>query len=149
MPVRYHRAPVAGSSFNSFNPFTKSIAAQLKSRQLKQFIQHWDALEALVVRVFRGKAASASDEVEYAWLRKQLALAYPQWRGLLEPLWRQAMRGGQPSQDDPFAFLLIPESAVGFVGSWAYMQALPVAREALNRLVLDMRGADAGAGERA
>jgi hypothetical protein len=53
-------------------------------------------------------------------------------------LWRQTSRGGKPCEDDPFAFLLTPESAAGFVGSWAHMQALPAAREALNRLVLTL-----------
>ena len=132
--MRYHRAPVAGLSLN---PFTKSIAARLKSQQLKQFIQHWDALEALVVRVFRSKAASATDEAEYAELHRWINAAYPEWRGRLAPLWRQALRGGMPCEDDPFLFLLAPESATVFAGSWAHMQALPAAREALNRLVLE------------
>jgi hypothetical protein len=123
---------VAGS-----NPFTKSIAARLKSQQLKQFIQHWDALEALVVRVFRAKAASPADEAEYAELRTQITALYPEWQAALVPLWRQALHGGKPCEDDPFAFLLTPASAAGFAGSWAHMQALPATREALNRLVLE------------
>lgn len=130
--MRYHRASVAG-----LNPFTKSIAARLKSRQLKQFIQHWDALEALVVRVFRGKAATAADEAEHAELRGWINAAYLEWRDPLEPLWRQVMCGGVPCEDDPFLFLMTPESATVFAGSWAHMQALPAAREALNRLVLE------------
>jgi hypothetical protein len=123
---------VAGS-----NPFTKSIAARLRSQHLKQFIQHWDALEALVVRVFRAKAASTADEAEYGELRTRVNVLYPEWQAALAPLWRQALRGGKPCEDDPFAFLLDPASAAGFVGSWAHMQALPAAREALNRLVLE------------
>lgn len=119
------------------NPFTKSIAARVRSGELKAFISHWDALEALVVRVFRARAASPADAAEHAEARAWLIAHYPAWRAALEPHWRQAMRGGQPSATDPFADLLAPERAADFVGSWAHMQALPAAREALNRLALE------------
>jgi hypothetical protein len=120
------------------NPFTKAIAARVRSRQLKVFIARWDALEALVVRVYRGHAATDAEEVEYATLRGWLTEHYPAWRDSLEPHWRQAMRGGKLSVDDPFAFLFAPERAAQFLGSWAHMQALPAAREALNRLILEI-----------
>lgn len=119
------------------NPFTKSIAARVRSGELKAFISHWDALEALVVRVFRARAASPADAAEHAEARAWLIAHYPAWRAALEPHWRQAMRGGQPSATDPFADLLAPKRAADFVGSWAHMQALPAAREALNRLALE------------
>lgn len=120
------------------NPFTKSLAAQVRSQQLQQLIGHWDALEALVIRVFRGKAATAQDEQDYAAVRLWLVENYSPWAAELVPLWQQALRGGKPSQDDPFQFLFQPEHAQDFVGSWAHMQALPAAREALNRLILNI-----------
>lgn len=122
------------------NPFTKSIAGNLRSDELKIFVQRWDALEALIVRVFRAKAATAGDEAEYAELRGWLAANYAPWQPALEPLWRQAKRAGKLCEDDPFLFLIAPETASVFAGSWTHMQALPAARESLNRLVLQMNG---------
>lgn len=121
------------------NPFTKSIASHLRSRRLRQFIERWDALEALVIRVYRHNWANEADDAEFAELKRWLHEHYPEWRLRLEPHWRSTLRGGQPSQDDPFIFLLAPERAADFCGSWAHMQALPAAREALNRLILEER----------
>jgi hypothetical protein len=118
------------------NPFTKSILSDAPSEALKTFVQHWDGLEALVVRVFRAKAATAGDEAEFAGLRQWLAADYAPLQPALEPLWRQAKRAGKLCEDDPFVFLMAPESASVFAGSWTHMQALPAARESLNRLVL-------------
>lgn len=122
------------------NPFTRSIAARLRSRQLKQFIAHWDALEALVIRVYRDKAATAADEAAYTELRRWLSRHYPEWRARLESHWRSANQAGQPCPTDPFLFLLAPERARDFCQSWPHMQALPAAREALNRLILEYTG---------
>ncbi len=118
------------------NPFTKSLAAQVRSQQLRQLIEHWDALEVLVIRVFRAKTATEQDEQTYATVRAWLIENYSPWAVELAPLWQHALRGGKPLQDDPFQFLFQPEHAQDFVGSWAHMQALPAAREALNRLVM-------------
>lgn len=107
---------------------------------MKSFVQRWDALEALVVRVFRAKAATAGDEAEFADLRGWLMANYAALQPALEPLWRQAKRAGKLCEDDPFLFLMSPESATVFAGSWPHMQALPAARESLNRLVLQMNG---------
>ncbi|MCS7056768.1 MAG: hypothetical protein NZM18_11420 [Thermoflexales bacterium] len=118
------------------NPFTRSIAVRLRSRRLKEFIERWDALEGLVIRVYRGAIATEADEAEFTALRRWLREHYPEWQARLEPHWRSALRGGRPSQDDPFVFLLAPERAAEFCGSWPHMQALPAAREALNRLII-------------
>ncbi len=118
------------------NPFTQSITGDLPSDALKTFVQRWDALEALVVRVFRAKAATDADEAEFTELRRWLMANYAPWQPALEPLWRQARRGGKLCEDDPFLFLMAPVTASDFAGSWAHMQALPAARESLNRLVL-------------
>lgn len=120
------------------NPFTKSLIARMQSRQLRQFVERWDALEALVIRVYRGAVATEADDAEFAVLKRWLIAHYPEWQGRLAPHWRTALRGGQLSPDDPFIFLLSPENAAAFCGSWAHMQALPAAREALNRLILEL-----------
>ncbi len=121
------------------NPFTKSIASRLRSRRLGQFIERWDALEALVIRVYRNAVATEADDAEFAELKRWLHKHYPEWQTRLETHWRSILRGGQPSQDDPFIFLFAPEHAAAFCGSWAHMQALPAAREALNHLILEER----------
>jgi len=120
----------------AMNPFTKSIASHLRAPALRAFIEHWDRLETLVIRVFRADAALPADDVDYNLVRAWLQQHYTAWQGDLDPLWRQALRGGKPSEDDPFLFLLAPQSATIFIGSRAHMQALPAAREALNRLIL-------------
>lgn len=119
------------------NPFTKSISGNVQSDALKAFVQRWDALEGLVVRIFRARAATPADEAEYSELRSWLHANYAPWQPALDPLWKQAKRGGKLSEDDPFQFLIAPETAQTFAGSWAHMQALPAARESLNRLLLD------------
>jgi hypothetical protein len=131
--ARLLRCIMAGVS----NPFTKSISGSVQSDALRAFVQRWDALEALVVRAFRARAATPADEAEYSELRAWLASHYAPWQPALEPLWKQAKRGGKLCEDDPFAFLFAPETASAFAGSWAHMQALPAARESLNRLLLD------------
>ena len=119
------------------NPFTQSLAARLKTPAFQGFIAHWDALEHLVIRVFRGKAATPADEVEHATVRAWLLEHYAEWRDGLEPHWRQSKMAGKLATDDPFAILINVETAAAFVGQWPAMQALPAAREALNRLLLE------------
>ncbi len=119
------------------NPFTKALASRLRSRRLKAFIARWDALEALVVRVYRSGVATPEDEQQFVELKAWLLRHYPEWQTPLEPHWRAALRAGQPCADDPFRYVLGATRAATFCGSWAHMQALPAAREALNRLILD------------
>lgn len=119
------------------NPFTKALSSRLRERRLRDFVARWDAVEALVVRVYRAGVATAQDEAAYARLRAWLTHHYPMWQAALEPNWRVALRGGKPCEADPFAEVLEAPRAAHFVGNWACMQALPAAREALNRLILE------------
>jgi hypothetical protein len=119
------------------NPFTQSIVARVRSSELREFVLRWDALEALVVRVYRARATASADEREHAEIRAWLVAHYPTWRAVLAPHWRQALRAGRPCSTDPFEDLLAPARPAEFAGGWTYMQALPAAREALNRLVLE------------
>jgi hypothetical protein len=118
------------------NPFTKSLAGYALPDSLRTFIVTWDALESLVVRVFRSKAATFADEAEYATLRQWLQTHYADWKVALHPHWQGVMRAGKPCADDPFEFLIQPQAAHNFVGSRTHMQTLPAAREALNKLIL-------------
>ena len=121
------------------NPFTKSLAVKLGTSKLQEFIAHWDALEQLVIRVFRGKAANEADEAEYAYLRTWLQANYADWRATLEPHWQHAKVAGQLATEDPFAKLFAPDHAADFLNNWPALQALPAAREGLNRLVLELQ----------
>ncbi len=119
------------------NPFTKSIAAALRSRSISTFVRDWDALEALVIRVYRARAATSADAAEYATLNTQLIPLHSGLAAKLGPLWQAAMMGGAPTAEDPFALLLAAANAEAFVGNWRAMQALAASREALNRLILE------------
>jgi hypothetical protein len=121
------------------NPFTRAIAATLRERRLREFITLWDPIEALIVRVYRGAAATPADEREYAALRPRAQKVHAHFRDALAPHWRTAKVAGAPATEDPFAALLRRESAAAFLGDWPAMQALPAAREALNKLILEVQ----------
>jgi hypothetical protein len=120
------------------NPVTHSLIQQLNDPRLAEFVTHWDALEALVIRVFRGKAATPEDEAQYrpvwTWLRE----AYAQRQRTLRPYWSQVKVAGEIATEDPFAHLLAAGAARDFVGNWAAMQTLPAVREALNCWLMDL-----------
>ena len=117
------------------NPFTRFLFGQRADRSLADFIANWDALERLVIRVFKGKLATAVDQAEFARLQAALRQQYPQWQAALAPLWAEALVGGVRPSADPFADLLNVDTAVDFVDNWGAMQRLPAAREAINRLI--------------
>jgi hypothetical protein len=118
------------------NPFTRFLLRRrLRHSSLDDFVDRWDRLERLVIRVYKGKGATAEDETIYVEIRPWLHQHYPQWQPQLQAYWPQAMIGGQPAREDPFLFLLQAEEAVDYVDNWLAMQTLPAAREALNKLV--------------
>ncbi len=119
------------------NPVTHSLLKQVQDAELEAFVQLWDALEALVIRVYKGKAAAVEDREEHSRLRAALQVRYPRWQPVLDPHWRRARLAGELAREDPFRFLLQIEDAAGFAGSWTAMQSLPAAREALNAYLLE------------
>ena len=119
------------------NPFTQSLLKQISDKKLVSFVTHWDALEALVVRVYKGNAATPQDAAEHARLRQVLLHDYPAWQAALSAYWPQTRAAGRPTQADPFAFLLAIPHASDFVDHWTAMQTLPAAREALNRMLVE------------
>lgn len=119
---------------NRFTQFLQQWLPPDDGRPL--LIAHLDALEALVIRVYKGGAATPADEVEYNNLRAWLAANYPRWQEALEPHWQQSRVAGRPAAEDPVLRLLGAETAAGFVGDWGAMQNLPAVREALNRFIL-------------
>jgi hypothetical protein len=126
------------------NLFTGFLSGALgEEDELLPFIERWDALERLVIRVYKGQSATAADEAEYGQLRRWLLDAYPRFRAELEPLWREAKVAGELAAADPFARLMQAGAAADFAGDWPAMQNLPAAREALNRLILQQGPASA------
>jgi hypothetical protein len=122
------------------NPFTKFLRQWTQDdEKLDLFIAHCDALEALVIRVYKRAEASAADEAEYLALRRWLRAHYGSWQEVLRPLWQEAQVGGERAREDPFVKLIAAESAAAFVDNWNAMQNLPAAREALNQLLLRLR----------
>jgi hypothetical protein len=119
------------------NPFTRALTALLRKGPLPAFIADWDALEALVIRVFRAKQATPEDQQAYLALSEKLRASYPALAPALDKHWRAAKMAGDLATEDPFLLLLGTPDAHTFVGNWRAMTALPAAREALNQRVIE------------
>ena len=104
---------------------------------LAEWSERWDELESLILRVYRSDRAEPGDESEFETLRLWLWDRYPSWSEMLEPLWRESREAGEACVQDPFDRLLRMARASDFRGNWEALQALPSAREALNRLLLE------------
>jgi hypothetical protein len=117
------------------NPFTRFLLGRGEDRALRAFVERWDALEMLVIRVFRNKGPETADETEYQELRPWLQANYPHWQEKWHPYWQEANAGGHPARQDPFERILTAENAADFANDWEAMQYLPAAREALNRYI--------------
>ena len=118
------------------NPYTQHLLKQRDRPNLTALVEAWDAVEALVIRVYRGGSAGPGDETEYRRLQSAVRIQLGPWRDDLAPLWRSATIGGKPAEHDPFDAVLGRPSAAAFVADWAAMQTLPAARQALNSLIV-------------
>ena len=118
------------------NLFTHFLKQWTDNRDLDDLVEHWDQLERLVIRVYKGKVARPEDETEYGQLQGWLQSNYPKWQTDLQPYWQRAKVAGHPAGQDPFRHILAHPSAAAFLTDWNAMQHLPAAREALNRFVL-------------
>lgn len=123
------------------NPFTRFLRQWASDKDLNTFVEHCDALEALVIRVYRQGSAAPADEAEYQALRRWLRANYASWKRPLRPYLPQT-EDSDGDVADPFLALLRAEHASAFVDNWGMMQQLPAAREALNRLVLQRGGVE-------
>lgn len=118
------------------NPFTYFLTRNNRNRSLQALIEHCDALEALVIRVYKGKQATPDDEAEYAELRAWFQAHYANWSERLKPYWQKVLAGGKTPLQDPILRLLAAATAANFVGDWEAMQHLPAAREMLNEFIV-------------
>lgn len=117
-----------------YNPLTKSIKKQ--GDDFNAFIEKWDEVEGLVIRVYRSGRAAPEDERDWLALRAALRVEYPRWQAALDPHWRAAKAAGKPADEDPFVMALAHDHAASFLADRRMMQFLPAAREAINRMVL-------------
>lgn len=120
------------------NPFTRFLARNQPDEALRELLDRCDALEALVIRVYKGKQATSADETEYATLRVWFQANYATWAGKMRPHWLKVLAGGKVPQQDPILRLLAAATAADFVGDWDAMQHLPAAREMLNQYVVSL-----------
>src|SRR4051794_22720801 len=114
-PITYHP---------QMNPITQSLLKQVKDRQLVEFVMKWDVVEELVVRVYKENVALAEDEAQYHPNRAWLLGRYPKWSAALGRYWPRTRTAGQPTGEDPFAYLLAVTRAGDFVENWSAMQTL-------------------------
>ncbi|MEM8858814.1 MAG: hypothetical protein AAGD96_10865 [Chloroflexota bacterium] len=121
------------------NPFTRFLRQwSNNSNEFESFIHHWDALEAMAIRVYKAGKPSAEDLADYQTIKKFMDVSYSELAPKLETYWKNSEVGGQLDHADPFAYLFQYDTAEGFVGNWAALQHLPAAREALNGLLVEM-----------
>lgn len=120
------------------NIVTQKLIKQVNNQGLKDFVYHWDNLEELVVNVYRTNYATAEDEAEYQHLRGWLDRHYQDWQAALRPYWQGTRISGEAVGEDPYKKLLAFECARDIAGSWSAIRTLPVAREALNELLLSI-----------
>lgn len=122
------------------NIVTRALLEKSRDPKIKRFVEAWDAVEALVLRVYRAGAAGEDDEREFQALKTKLEQEYPNWQAALDPYWRKATINGVPAGEDPFLKTLSTRRAADFAGDWAAVQQLPPAREAVNQYLLDRFG---------
>jgi hypothetical protein len=120
------------------NPVTQSILKGISDPELGAFVRGWDALEELVIHVFREKRVTEDDENLYLTLRDQLNTSYVMWEKQVEPYWSDSRVKGKLVFGDPFRRILSAGRAADFIGDWEAMRHLPAAREALNNFLLNL-----------
>ena len=116
------------------HPPTKTLLRQINDERLKAFVEHWDRLEKLVLRVCKTKTAIDEDEAEYQELRPWLVKEYPRWEAELEMFLPPPE--GEAERVDPFSSLLAVETAAGFIPEENAIASLQAAREALNQFLI-------------
>ena len=120
------------------NPFTRFLAQRSgkKNSRRAAFIAHWDALEQLVIRVYKSDAVTPEDarifSETWPWLRAH----YSTWAAALAPFWPRTVVGGVPAPQDPFLRLINVTGPEAFRNDWEALQYLPAAREAVNQMLL-------------
>jgi hypothetical protein len=121
------------------NPFSQFLSKTITNSNFRVFVNKWDGLEQIVVNTFRKQGDLIADAKVWRRLRAELRKEYPKWRERLEPFWMKATVDGAPAREDPFIWLLSYEDINEFRQNWLAMQTLPAAREAINRLLIELQ----------
>lgn len=121
----------------------QSLMVKLKDNPIKTFIGNWEMLEELVVSIYRSGEATPTDRELFISLQYALRSHYKKWADALRPYWKRLKVAGKPAQQDPFQMLIDASMHEDKANYWDMMQTLPLAREALNQMVLDaIKGED-------
>jgi hypothetical protein len=120
------------------NPVTQQLLAGYSDPELAAFVQAWDSLEALVIRIYRNGAITHEDDLEFAAVRRYLRAEYPRRADQLTTYWQRVkVKGVGRARHDPFLMLLDYEHAFQFINDWGAMRLLPAIRQALNEWLMD------------
>ena len=85
------------------NPFTRFLRSQRRTTpaDLEEFILRWDALESLIINVYRAGAVDAEAEAAYGELRTWLQAHYRDWAASQRHLPMLRAGGSQESKEAP------------------------------------------------
>jgi hypothetical protein len=120
------------------NPITQQLLAGYSDPELAEFVGAWDALETLVIRIYRNGAITRADDLEFAAVRRYLSAEYPRRAAPLAAYWqRVTIKGVGRVRHDPFLMLLDYDHAFQFINDWGAMRLLPAIRQALNEWLMD------------
>ncbi len=118
------------------NPVTQALLKELNEPTLDAFVQDWDALNDLIIDIFKQRSLSFDQQEIFFEVQERLRKAYPNLATELEPFWRRTKIKGEVITSDPFQSLISKEAAKEFVENWDAMKTLPAAREALNEMLM-------------
>ena len=119
------------------NLVTQTLIERIGNHPITNLVRWWDLFEAAVIQVYKTRTVSEDDRKTLVAARREIMRVYARWQETLKPYWLDLRIEGEPVSSDPFRTLLAVEPPESFVENWTAMQTLPVAREAINRFLLD------------
>jgi len=120
------------------NPVTQSLIDQIDNPALLAWVEAWDAIEQVVIRVCKGGAVGKRDEQDFIATKRWLLKHHAAYAPALESYWRRALiKGVGPATEDPFERLLAFDQARDFVDNLDAARLLPAVRQAINEWLLD------------
>ncbi len=114
------------------NPFTKFLRRGRNQPDFDLFVDYWDRLEALTIRIYKEQVDEATADSQFNTVWPWLREAYGRFQPILGPYWRQTRAAGALTTSDPFLLLLDLQAPADIRDNWRAMQHLPAAREAIN-----------------
>jgi hypothetical protein len=118
------------------NPVTRGLLKELNDPELDAFVESWDALEMLVVEIYKQKSLSFAQQEEFFRVQEALTPRYAALEAELGRYWPATRIKGELVTADPFRAVIGKGSAKEFVENWDAMKTLPAAREALNQMLM-------------